>query len=129
LKTLSLQNKNNIPFIVKELIITVINCFDIQEISLENIMLMLNENSYVSCYTYDYIIFFNEHIIKTLQEKINLEVKLETIDTCTTIHIYFNLNLLENNKNILSDIKTLLKLENKYQESIILNDNFINWII
>lgn len=129
MKTLSLQNKNNIPFIVKELIITVINCFDIQEISLENIMLMLNENSYVSCYTYDYIIFFNEHIIKTLQEKINLEVKLETIDTCTTIHIYFNLNLLENNKNILSDIKTLLKLENKYQESIILNDNFINWII
>lgn len=127
MKTLSLQNKNNIPFIVKELIITVINCFDIQEISLENIM--LNENSYVSCYTYDYIIFFNEHIIKTLREKINLDVKLETTDTRTTIHIYFNLNLLENNKNILSDIKTLLKLENKYQESIILNDSFINWII
>lgn len=127
MKTLSLQNKNNIPFIVKELIITVINCFDIQEISLENIM--LNENSYVSCYTYDYIIFFNEHIIKTLREKINLNVKLETTDTRTTIHIYFNLNLLENNKNILSDIKTLLKLENKYQESIILNDSFINWII
>lgn len=127
MKTLSLQNKNNIPFIVKELIITVINCFDIQEISLENIM--LNKNSYVSCYTYDYIIFFNEHIIKTLREKINLDVKLETTDTRTTIHIYFNLNLLENNKNILSDIKTLLKLENKYQESIILNDSFINWII
>ena len=127
MKTLSLQNKNNIPFIVKELIITVINCFDIQEISLENIM--LNENSYVSCYTYDYIIFFNEHIIKTLREKINLEVKLETTNAHTTIHIYFNLNLLKNNKNILSDIKTLLKLENKYQESIILNDSFINWII
>ena len=90
---------------------------------------MLNENSYISCYTYDYIIFFNDHIIKTLQEKINLEVKLETTNTCTTIHIYFNLNLLENNKNILADIKTLLKLENKYQESIILNDNFINWIV
>lgn len=128
MKILSLQNKNNIPFIVKQLIITVINCFDIREISLGTIM--LNENSsYISCYTYDYIMFFNEHIIKTLQEKINLEVKLETTDPHTTIHIHFNLNLLEDNKNILSDIKTLLKLENKYRESIILKDNFINWII